>query len=235
MTVIETLSAEQISNIINGNIDGIFKYIFNIEDVFYKDVNYMCREYYLFRSSNKKLVKRIDKLYSDKIENIDKIIGELIRSKYIDKWNRIYNDILLDFKVDESVNIKHLKNGNNTNTNTFNTTDISDGSINATNNNEYDEQLNKDVYGYNSIQAVGDSVNSRKVNEKVSNDNTVKSKTEKYGTNTDNNNVTETNVRTGHSEPVTSLIEQDISMRRKIIFYDIIESDIDKIFTLSIY
>ena len=237
MKVIETLSPEQISNIMNGNIDGIFNYIFDSSDAFYRYVNDMCRDYYFFRSSDKKIVKRIEKLYSGEYQNVNanEIIGNIIRSKYIDKWNRIYNSIMLEYNIDESINIKHIKNADNNNVRTFNSTELSNGKSETTNNNDYNENLNRDIYGYNSTQAVGDTVNNRKVNEKITNDNTITNKNEKSETNTDNNKLTETNLRTGHELPITTLIEKEISMREKTIFYNIVESDIDKIFTLSIY
>lgn len=97
MKIKETLTTEQKIAILNGGTSGIFSYLILPSDVFYNERSTICLGYYFNNSAEKTIspsYKKIIKFVSEN-ENVtpsaDELIARIIRSKYLEKWTRIYN------------------------------------------------------------------------------------------------------------------------------------------------
>lgn len=190
MKLRETLTKQQMIDMLGGNVVGIFPSMVLSTDVFYDKLYELCLGYYTVRSGEKTISMTYERFISLVNENpeIDKtpeeFIGTLIRGKFIDKWNRVY-DVLITSQYDALNNreITEDKTGNNQNTDTHNTTkgkqgtnsDITTFDTNVEDNGKVGtsetttrkiEDAN-DVYGFNSTSHVGDTYSSENTSETV--------------------------------------------------------------------
>lgn len=207
MKMIETLTTQQKVDMLNGASVGIFPSMILPDDIFFDRVGDICLGYYTARSGEKTISPAYEKyleLISQDLgvqSTAETIIGRLIRSKFLDKWNRVYEVLLSEqynalenqyYKEhkggenkDEKVyDTEVKKDGNNSDLTTYNTTLKKDGSNADTT--TYDtsveddgntgteeittrESKNKsDVYGFNSLNPVGDSEDTEDATETVS-------------------------------------------------------------------
>ena len=231
----------------------------------------------MHRSGEKTISPTYTKFISIISENPDiektpeELMGKLIRGKFNDKWNRVYNALISEqYNPLNNYDVTEHKTGNNQNTDTYNTTKGTKGK--NTDTTTYDtnvedngntgthetitRNINEDnsVYGYNSNVAVDDNKSVETTNETTVGDkekNTshniqIKTGTESKvydvsedvthtGTDTEDISIDETLNKTGRDNSGASLIEEELNLRNKQIFFDIIYSDIDSITTLSIY
>lgn len=146
------------------------------------------------------------------------------------------------------------KNGNNTDTTTYDTSVVNDGRTGSKETITRSSNENSDVYGFNSAEPVGDSVLTEEYNETATSlpaDNTTHNTEDKSGTDTkvfdidetvfktgaDTRDITvdETTIKTERDESGAELIEKELLVRNKYIFFDIVFKDIDSVMTLSIY
>lgn len=277
MKLIETLTIQQKLNMLNGSVVGIFPSMILPEDIFHSILEDLCLGYYTARSGEKTISVTYEKIIditnmSDEItDSPETIIGKLIRGKYLDKWNRIYNVLIQnEYNPLENSKITERKTGNNKNTDTYNTVKGKQGNNSDTTtfdtNVEDDGKTGtketttrttndtEDVYGFNSVNSVHDTKGTESVNEIVTSkpeDNTTYNIQKKTGTEskvfgisesethtgTDSKDIVinETFDRSGRNESGASLITEELDLRNKQIFFDIIYSDIDSIATLPIY
>lgn len=189
MKLKETLTPQQMIELLNGTTVGFFPYMILSEDAFYDKIYELCLGYYLNRSAEKTISPTYERFISlceqsELLKTPEELIGLLIRSKFIDKWKRIY-DVLVLSEYNALINKEYTeaKTGKNTNTDTHNTTKAKIGT--NTDNTTYDTNVEDngnsgtqetttrssentdDVYGFNSNYPVGDTVNNEIVSETI--------------------------------------------------------------------
>lgn len=151
MKLIETLTTQQKVDMLNGSAVGLFPSMILADDPFYDRVGDLCLGYYTARSGEKNISPTYEK-YLDLIGQdlgvtgtAETILGRLIRSKFLEKWNRVYEVLISEqynalenqsftehkggTNTDEKVyDTSVKKEGNNSDVNTFDTTLKKDGS-----------------------------------------------------------------------------------------------------------
>ena len=190
MRLRETLTTEQTIEKLNGNVVGIFPSMILSNDKFYSKLYDLCFGYYMQRSGEKTISLTYDRLLQlvkeneDISETAETLIGKLIRGKFLEKWNRVY-----DVLISEQYNVLHnhdfteQKTGNNQNVDTHNTTKARQG--NNTDTTTYDTNIEdngktgtnevttrnvedaNDVYGFNSVSPVGDTHSNETTSETI--------------------------------------------------------------------
>lgn len=221
MKLWETLTSQQKNDLLLGNAVGFFPYLVLSNDEYYDKLYDLCLGYYTLRSGEKTISPFYDKLLSNVSsvdgKSVEEIIGSFIRSKFIDKWNRIYEALVKSqYNVLDDRDFTETKTGTNQNKDTHNITDTK--SANNADTTIYDTNIedngkvgvhevlirnneNKnDVYGYNANYPVGDDVSNELVNEINISDkekNTTFNSQKKNGTDTINHTVDESVTKTG--------------------------------------
>lgn len=277
MKLLETLTNAQLESLLGGNVVGVFGSLITNEDLFFPIKYELCLGYYLTHSSNKTISPAYEKLRQmyeinpSLPDSADYKIGRIIRAKFSDKWNRIYDTLIretysaLDSESytetligknqnTDTHNLNKVKTGNNSDTTTFDTTVNDSGSKSfkeiVTNN----SNTNEKVYGFNSSTAVNDSETgdtSTETTEGASNDNKTENTSKKTGTEATKFNrnesegttgtvttditLNETKQIQGRNVSPSDLIQKELDLRNKNIFYNIVYDDIDSILTLQIY
>lgn len=190
MKLRETLTKQQTIDLLSGNVVGIFPSMILSEDVFYGKLYELCLGYYTARSGEKTISMTYERFISliEETPEINKtpeeLIGALIRGKFLDKWNRVY-DVLITSQYDALNNRESTedKTGNNQNKDTHNTTkakqgtnsDITTYDTNVEDNGKTGtsetttrnvEDAN-DVYGFNSSSSVGDTYSNETTSETI--------------------------------------------------------------------
>lgn len=147
MKLFDTLQETEVLNLLNGEAVGFFPFMILADDSFYNKLPELCFGYYMSRSGEKiasSIFENITKLKEKHNSNVnrEKVIGELLRSKFIDKWNRVYDSLVVSTYDVLADNEKlDTKVGTNQNKDTHNTTKSKTG-----NNSDvitYDNTLNK--------------------------------------------------------------------------------------------
>lgn len=189
MKLKETLTPQQMIELLNGTAVGIFPYMILSGDAYFNKLYELCIGYYLNRSAEKTISPTYERFISlceqsEILKSPEELIGNFIRSKFLDKWNRVY-DVLINSQYNPISNREYteIKTGNNQNKDTHNTTKAKQGT--NTDNTTYDTNVedngktatsettirdteNKDdVYGFNSSIEVGDAVNRENSTETV--------------------------------------------------------------------
>lgn len=190
MKLRETLTKQQTIDLLSGNVVGIFPSMILSEDLFYGKLYELCLGYYTARSGEKTISMTYERLISLINENPEinkspeELVGALIRGKFLDKWNRVY-DVLITSQYDALNNRESMedKTGNNQNKDTHNTTkakqgtnsDITTYDTNVEDNGKTGtsettvrnvEDAN-DVYGFNSSTPVGDTYSNETTSETI--------------------------------------------------------------------
>lgn len=246
MRVIETLTTEQKISLFQGNVVGIFNSMITDEDL-YSNIKYdLCFGYYINRSGYK-TVSPIYTRYKALIDSgvqlgdpIEQIIGTYIRSKFLDKWNKIYSSLVAkEYDALNNIDVTETKTGNNSDTTTFDTSVEDTGETGTYEITTRAEENSDDVYGFNSTSAVGDSYSVDRVSEAVIGDkdrNTNHNKQDKTGTESKVFGINESVTKSGrwYGNPTQS-IREEIEMRIMFTFMDIMYRDIDSVFTCPLY
>ena len=290
MKIKDTITlTEKSSLFLQSSVVGLFTDMFQSDDVFYSLAYPMCLGYYTVQSANKTVSPVYQQMYEFSREftksqgltdNTDeeilalvnsKLGSSVIRPKFIDKWNRVYNTLITeqynaldDYSETETktandtdkttYNITDGKTGTNTDTLTHNVTTEDNGKTATSETTVRAVETANDIYGFNSSVAVGDTATTENNTETVTGEadknttqNTqIKTGTEskqiginetynKTGTETKEYGVNETRTRTGRHESGADLVEKELNLRNKQIFFDIVYRDIDSVATISIY
>lgn len=190
MKLQETLTKQQTIDLLSGNVVGIFPSMILSTDVFYGKLYELCLGYYTARSGEKTIsmtYERFISLIKEQPEinkTPEELIGNLIRAKFLEKWNRIY-DVLISSQYDALNNRESVedKTGNNQNKDTHNTTKAKQG--NNSDITTYDTNVEdngrtgtsetttrdvvdaNDVYGFNSPSPVGDTHSNETTTETI--------------------------------------------------------------------
>ena len=134
MKLRETLTNQQTLDLLSGNVVGIFPSMILSNDAFYSKLYELCLGYYTARSGEKTIsitYERFISIVKDNPEiskSPEELIGTLIRGKFLEKWNRVY-DVLISSQYDALANREYTedKTGNNQNKDTHNTTKAKQG------------------------------------------------------------------------------------------------------------
>lgn len=245
MKLFETLKDNDIRSILDGEITGIFSTLITQNDAWYENAADICNIYYIHRSGN----KTISPLYERYIELLkthpyttktaEQIVGEVVRGKFINKWNKVYTSLVEteyspvdDFSRNEQINAE------DTTTNTYNTTITDDGTTAVKETVARDGVDDDRIYGFNTVEPVGDTKslsNSTVTTTANANDNTTHNTETKTGTDSKSHNVDESKNINGRNTSAQELIMKELDLRNREVFFDIMFKDIDSIVTLAIY
>lgn len=245
MKIIETLTTQQKIDLFNGNTVSFFINLFQQTDSFYSMLYDLCLGYYTQRSGEKEISETYNKILDiindnpEITESSDDILSKIIRSKFIDKWNNIYNALFeQQYNILDGYTRNETKNANNNETVNYNTNINETGNRNTNLSTTTEDTNSNDIYGFNSNSPVGNDVNTGNKNETVIGDkdsNTYENDRNKTGTDSSNYVISETNEISGRDGSASDYIIKEINLRIKNNFFDIIYSDIDSITTLQIY
>lgn len=254
MKLLETLTEQQRTDIVLGTSHGVFSNILQSTDVFYKDITDLAREYYFGRSGSK-TVSPFYLRVAELNQQPDTILGQVIRSKFIDKWTRIYSALVTETyePLDEFKEIETKKFGA-TKTRTGTNKDVIDGTevVTDTTKTSTKETTTRsgetanDRYGFNSVSPVGNDTSNEQATETVSGgleDNVSQTDNTKNIDNTVTHNIStkdenggqDTTERSGRNTSGAKLVEEELTLRNKQIFFDIVYRDVDSIMVLQIY
>ena len=195
---------------------GVFPHIFNDNDVWFDDVADMSYQYYLEHSPNKIITPTFERIIDMNL-NPNVIIGSMIRTQFISKWNKVYNSLInSQYNPLENITRTEHKIGDNTDTTTYgsSSTLIGDNTDTVTYDNkttDINKRKYKDVvirntdtedgvYGYNTQYPVGDEVGSELTNEITQGDeehNVDTTDRTKLGTDTKSYDISETTTKDG--------------------------------------
>ena len=155
MKLIDTLTAQQKLDMLNGNYVGIFPTMFVDTDEFYSTLSQICFGYYMEHSGSKTISPSYERLIEmaktaeGLTETAEQLLGKYIRGKYINKWRRVYDalvfksyDPLNDYERVES------KYGDNFNKTTYDTNVVNDGNSSMSEKTVRDVETGDDVYGF---------------------------------------------------------------------------------------
>lgn len=255
MTLIETIG-EDIDSSQNTIFYALYVADTNKELKFLNliDVPLYNLEYYYNRSGFKYISPYFDTLikhYEDITTALNKIALNLVL-KFKDKWNKIYDALLIDYNPTDDYNLQRVKEGGSTQNETTNRSLERTGTENETrdttftrkdDNTQNNNEDNK-VFGFNSSEAVdsdkliGNTTNNRNIND-TQNDTTVndttRNDTENSTREADNEyNSTETVRGKSNESSYQKMIEDELELRKNI-FIDTVYNDIDSLLVLRIY
>lgn len=198
-------------------------------------------EYYLKRSGYKTISPLFTQL---KINNTTTYLNDLARviiNLYRDKWNKLYDLILVnDYNPLNNKNITTTKANTKNNINTPDIT-ITDDTGTATKTTvATTDSTNNSTYGFNDTAGAVPSDKSENTNNVITsgnaNENTVHNTNIKTGTETDASSENETISVLGYdANKIQDNIESEITLRNKYNFYDIVMGDIDTILVTNVY
>lgn len=241
MKLLETLTDSDYTKMFAGTPTALFSEIFYPEDVFYSKVGRACSEYYTNHSGNKNISPFYEILIEKQSATIipENVLGRTIRSKFIDKWNKLYNLIetqtynVLDGYTDaESVISTEKEKVNNHVSGTRGTETSTD--ITTTNSTNSDNT----IYGFNSATPVGDTGGSTSGSTNVKgigNSNTEDVTTSETADRTSDKSDTYTKTKSGRDKTASELISEEIDFRNYRIFFNIVYNDIDSLVTQPTY
>lgn len=170
----------------------------------------------------------------------NKIIRDnILRPKFLEKWKRIYKALIEEqYNPLKDYDITETKVGTNTNTITYGSNVETDGNVATKETTTRSVESADDIYGFNSTAPVGDSTSNTTENETIvgnADDNTTHTNQSKTGSDTKELSINDTNTISGRKVSGADLIEKELNLRNKQIFFDIIYKDIDSVLTLQIY
>lgn len=238
MKLIETLTSQQITQMVNGSVVGIFTNLFIQSDPFHSKANDMCINYYLNRSGQKTITPYF-KVLIDTAEDADSIIARMIRSKFIEKWNRTY-DVLLTQQYNPLDNYEFLENRkvDDETTDEGSSTVEDNGKTGTRETTTTSRTISDDVYGFNSVNPVGDTKSTEDVSDTViglPDENTNYNKRDEENNNKRIVDRTEDITKNGRDVTGAENLSKELNFRNMQNFFDIVFTDIDSIATLQIY
>ena len=194
--------------------------------------------YYLNKSGEKTLSTQVLNETENVLNvHIKRFVVTEIRNKFETKWDKIWANLILNYKPQSPYNIDYKEQ----------TTDNLNSSTSSTNNEENvsssndktitnDEESVNSIYSFNNgAEVPSDKNKTHSENENQSNDTSTNRTTKSESYNRQNPKTREYN-RSGNigNKSITQLLNEDIEFRR-IQMWDIMCSDLDTIFTRSIY
>ena len=241
----ETLTIQQTVSLINGETVGIFNSMILTEDS-YSSLKYdLCLGYYMERSGDKPISQTYKRLMQLKNQNptivdtADDLLGKIIRNKFSSKWSKQYLALLQE-QYNPLVDYEHSETvtKDNTDTTTYDTTVENSGNRGSKVTTTFEDNSNDKVFGFNSTSAVNTDTStstSTETSQGLATDNTTSNTEEKSGTDTKSHIADERKNISGRNLTVAELIDKELDMRNRQIFFDIVYEDIDSIATIGVY
>lgn len=243
MKILDTISETEKVSMYEGSSVGFFKTLFESGDDFFSLTPNLCLNYYVSNSGSKLIspaFKRlIDAQNNNVISSYNDVLGRMIRTQFLDKWNRVFQILVEEqYNALQNKDYTEHKSADNTDTKTYNTSVVDDGNTGTHEVVTRDSNDNNNVYGVNSVVAVNDSEVVSTEEETVVGDkdkNTSHNESIKTGTDTVNYGVDEDKHISGRSVGGAELIREELDLRNSTTFMNIIFRDIDSVATLQIY
>lgn len=239
LKLIETLTEQDITKVAQLQPVGLFKTLFDVSDSWYGIGGECCANYY-FQRSGLKTISPAYKRFIEQLGNDDGSfsMGKLIRTKCLDKWTKVYSSLTANYEVLTSKEDTTTRTGTVTDDITYGSSTESNGKTASNVTTTTSTDNSDEVYGFNSTNPVGDNKSTEQSTETITSDadkNTSYNKQSKTGSDTKNNTYNETVKNQGRDRPASSLIDSEIKMRDKWLFFNIVCNDIDEVATLAIY
>lgn len=252
MRLKETLTTQQMIDMLNGQVVGIFTTLIKPNDAFNSLAKDLCLGYYMSRSGEKTISPAFEKIIilteaHTITRTADEVMGDLIRTKFFDKWSRVYS-VLVSEQYDALANEDHTTNksgtnvdtdtynstkgkqGNNTDITTFDTNVEDDGNIATKETTTRNVNDANDVYGFNSPSPVGDSTFSESTSETVeaeADKNTSHNLRKKTGTETKSFGLDESETHTG-TDSTEHVINETLTRKgRDVSGAELIEKELN--------
>ena len=201
-----TLTTQQLNDLLLNKPAGIFTSLLSTEDSFYHLGGTLSFDYYLSRSGNKTVAPLVETLITinNDYEAVNRSLGIFLRNKYIDKWSRIYEALVVaNYEVLTDYQIEKLLSGNDTDIKTFTADNNLSTDTNSTttyntqvDNNvataikevtTFENQTQDKTFGFNSYEAVDKDLSTDNNTQTVTgskDDNVSVSNSSKSGTDT---------------------------------------------------
>ena len=252
MKIIETLTLEDKINLLNGSTVGFFSNLILSTDSFFSQAYNLCLGYYMNNSSNKTVSPIYENVLNLITENsinksVNDIVAQMIRGKFIDKWERYYNalinenyEILEDIVKNETSNYTKNEVNNYTKnetsnyakneTKTYNNTINENGKTNTDMTTSSTNEKNNDVYGFNSTAPVGSDLNYGTDTENVKGDkekNTTENVKQKTGSDTNGTTGNDKKGTTGNDDKDTTKNETISRTGRNTSAQDLLQKELD--------
>lgn len=233
--------------------NDLFIYAFRNTDAFYNIIGHFDSYYYFVRSGNKEISSTFKKMLE--LETVDigaltpfkaeRALGKLIREKYLNKWNKIYDALFANYEPLKEYEETKTKVGTNTDNTELDYTITNDGS--NTNTKEYDtsvenneetankqtvtknEDGNNNIYGFNSVVPVGsetDGTVSTETTEGLAQDNTNHNTETKTGSETETQTIDETETKEATENKTYNINETETVSGRKQSAPKLLEEEI---------
>lgn len=218
---------------------ALFKTLFTNSDDWYGIVGECCANYY-FQRSGLKTISPAYKRFIDLQGNDEGSfsMGRLIRAKCLEKWQKVYSSLTANYEVLNSKEDITTRVGTGKDDIAYGSSTESNGKTASNVTTTTSTDNSDDVYGFNSLEPVGDTKSTETATETITSDadkNTTYNKQSKTGSDTKSNSYDETVKNQGRDRPASSLIDSELKMRDKWLFFNIVCNDIDEVATLAIY
>lgn len=277
MKLIDTLSTKDKIDLLNGTVVGIFPTMVLSTDAFYNKLYELCLGYYMQRSGAKTISLTYNRFIefvnehggyepfaSSDADNFatvngaevyvkkdadtpESFMGKLIRGKFLEKWNRIY-EVLISEQYNALLNRESEdkrtasnqnkdthdttigKTGTNTDTTTFDTNVEDNGNTGTHEKTTRSVDNTNDIYGFNSTSPVGDSVSNEAVDETIVGDkelNTNHNLQTKTGTESKVFGIAESETHTGTDTTDITIDESVIKTGRYGVGADLVTKELN--------
>lgn len=240
-----TLPIQTQISMYRGEAVGFFQYLIKQEDPFYNLRADLCLGYYTEHAASKKLTSTYKNIINMVEENpsinktADEIIANMIRGKFINKWNRVYEALVTaTYDPLSEYDYNELKTGTNVDTSVYDTRIENVGNVGTKETTTNTANGKNDVYGFNSLTPVGADENSESSTEitiGLAEENTSTNTQDKSGSDEFTHDISESITKSGRDKNSAELLNKELSFRDKYVFFDIVYKDIDSIVCLSIY
>lgn len=235
----ETLTENDYVAMFSGQAVGIFNSVIKNADEFVSVKEDLCLTYYTCRSA----LKTISPCYELLLQKLSKQdadarLSEIIRARYLLKWKRLYDALNLNYGVLEGFEETRRIQDNHTDTDTTSNNTIANGNNGTETKTTSSVEVEDDVYGFNSEEAVHKGKTSTTENQEVTEDSTKNTSynSESFaGTNTNRFDGTKDESVKGRHDTAQKLINEEIRLRNLTNFIDIVCADIDSVATIQIY
>lgn len=213
--------------------------MFDTTDDWYGVGGECCANYY-FQRSGLKTISPAYKQFIDLLGNDEGSfsMGKLIRAKCLEKWQRVYTSLTANYETLNSKEDTTTRSGTGKDDIAYGSSTESNGKTASNVTTKTSTDNSDDIYGFNSIEPVGDSKSTETATETITGEadkNTTYNKQSKTGSDTKSNSYEETVKTHGRDKPASSLIDSELKMRDKWLFFNIVCNDIDEVATLAIY
>lgn len=253
MKMIDTLTTQEKISMLNGNSVGIFNKLIIEGDAFYTEKNSMCANYYVGHSGSKtvspvfeRVTELVNENQSSFTDTPSDIIAGMIRSKFLEKWSKVYNSLKAEYNPLKEYEHTEEKDGENTDTTEYDssvtksgensdtitydteTTTVEDIETNEVK--SVTRENSNDIYGFNSQSSVGDSESNESSEETLTRDpeeNITHNEQTKTGTDTKAIVIDETETKSGKDTKTFEIDETIDKYGRETVASKLLNYEID--------